>query len=90
MKEFEEFVGKITTKGQITLPVSIRRLLGVNPHDQILFRVTAGKVEIIAAPMSLEDTFGAIKPLKTPEDFKEIRDRAMEEQIQKVTAKLQE
>ncbi len=90
MKEFKEFTGKLTTKGQITLPVSIRRLLGVSPHDQIVFRVFEGRVEIKAAPMSLEDTFGAVKPLKTLEDFKEIRDWAIEERVQKVIGKLQE
>ena len=35
-----ELVSTITTKGQVTIPVEIRRLLGVASHDEIAFLVS--------------------------------------------------
>ena len=34
-------VAKITSKGQITIPVEIRRLLGAQPGDKLVFERTA-------------------------------------------------
>jgi AbrB family looped-hinge helix DNA binding protein len=79
MQEIEEYQGTLTSKGQVTLPRKIRQLLGVKPHDRVVFRVSEGKVELQPATMTLEQTFGAVKPLKSPEDFKELRDKAIEE-----------
>ncbi len=84
MKNIEEFRGTITTKGQITLPIQIRQRLGVKAHDQIIFRVSEGKVELWPVTRTLEDTFGAVSPRQSPEDFQELRDIAIEEHVQKV------
>jgi len=38
---------KITTKGQVTIPQKLRRLLGVRPGDRILFEASGeGKILI--------------------------------------------
>jgi AbrB family looped-hinge helix DNA binding protein len=44
-------LAKVTSKGQITLPVNIRRKLGVKEGDKILFIEEAGKVYILNASM---------------------------------------
>ena len=44
-------LAKVTSKGQITLPVNIRRKLGVKEGDKILFVEEAGKVYILNASM---------------------------------------
>ena len=84
LKEIEEYVRALTTKGQVTLPAEVRHLLGLKPNDKVLFRVTEGKVEIQPVAMTLENTFGAVTPRKRPEDFKKLRDAAIEEHTQKV------
>ncbi len=37
-------VAKVTSKGQITIPIDIRRKLGVKEGDKILFLEEAGRV----------------------------------------------
>ena len=40
-------LAKITSKGQITIPVSIRRKLGVKKGDKVLFFEEAGRIYIL-------------------------------------------
>lgn len=73
----------VTTKGQVTIPLEIRDLLGIYPSDQVLIQVSGDKVEIKRAPMSLKATFGAVPALKTRLSVKKMRDIAIEEHISK-------
>jgi antitoxin PrlF len=90
MKEIEEYVRTVTSKGQVTIPAEIRRLLEVSPGDQVLFRVTESSVELQPATMTLEDTFGAVPPLRRPEDLAALRETAIEEHAQKVVEDMKE
>lgn len=42
-------LAKVTTKGQITIPIEVRRKLGVKSGDKILFVEEAGKIYIANA-----------------------------------------
>jgi len=44
-------IAKITSKGQVTLPIDIRRKLGVKEGDKILFVEEEGKIYILNASM---------------------------------------
>ncbi len=44
-------LAKITSKGQITIPVDIRRKLGVKQGDKILFVEEAGRIFILNSSM---------------------------------------
>ncbi len=44
-------IAKITSKGQVTIPIDIRRKLGVKEGDKILFIEEEGKVYILNASM---------------------------------------
>ena len=90
MKEIEEYIRTVTGKGQVTIPVEIRRLLEVSPGDQVLFRVAEGTVELQPVAMTLEDTFGAVAPLSRPEDFAILRETAIEEHAQAVVEEMEE
>ncbi len=90
MKELEEYVRTVTTKGQVTIPSEIRRLLEVEPGDKVVFRVTESGVELQPVSMTLEDTFGAIDPRSQPENFAALRDIAIEEHVQQAVAKMKE
>jgi AbrB family looped-hinge helix DNA binding protein len=41
------FRAKITSKGQITVPVAIRRTLGVKPGDKIRFEQQEGGIRVV-------------------------------------------
>jgi AbrB family looped-hinge helix DNA binding protein len=44
-------LAKITSKGQITIPVDVRRKLGVKKGDKILFIEEDGKIYILNSSM---------------------------------------
>ena len=88
MNERAEHIRTLTTKGQVTIPVEVRRLLGVNAHDKILFRISDGRVVLEATPMTLEATFGAVPAQRQPEDFERLRDIAIEEHARQVIAEM--
>ena len=44
-------LAKVTSKGQITIPVDIRRKLGVKTGDKVLFVEEAGKIYILNSSM---------------------------------------
>lgn len=84
----EEYVRTVTTKGQVTIPVEIRRLLDVGPGDKIVFRVRETTVLLQPVTMTLEDTFGAVTPRSRPEDLSALRDTAIEEHARKVVEEM--
>jgi AbrB family looped-hinge helix DNA binding protein len=45
---------KVTSKGQVTLPKSVRDALGVAPGDRLLFRVVDGHALLARTPDLLE------------------------------------
>ncbi|MDQ6924980.1 MAG: type II toxin-antitoxin system PrlF family antitoxin [Candidatus Eremiobacteraeota bacterium] len=53
---------KITSKGQITIPKSIRERLRVGPGDRVAFRVeNDGVVTVNAATLDLRSLIGSVK-----------------------------
>jgi AbrB family looped-hinge helix DNA binding protein len=73
----------VTRKGQITLPAEMRRLLGIKEGDKVAVTVVEEggeepRLSLKPVRSVAEMTFGAVRPRKRPEDFKELR-RAFEE-----------
>jgi antitoxin PrlF len=53
---------KITSKGQITIPVQVRAALGVDPGDRIEFvEVGKGEFNIVAATRSVKELKGLFR-----------------------------
>jgi len=69
----KESLATITAKGQVTIPAEIRRALGLKPRDKIAFILNQGEVKLEPSSSMLRAGFGAVKPRKKPEDFKELR-----------------
>ncbi|MBC8255412.1 MAG: AbrB/MazE/SpoVT family DNA-binding domain-containing protein [Ardenticatenia bacterium] len=90
MREIEEHIRTVTTKGQVTIPAEIRRLLEVEPGDKVIFRVREGTVQLQPVAMTLEDAFGAVTPRSQPEDLADRRDTAIEEHVKKVMEEMQD
>ena len=85
----KELVRTLTAKGQVTVPIEVRKLLDIGPADRIVFQIVDGRVEVKAAPMSLEETFGAVRPISRPEDFDYLRKTAISEHTEKTMKELQ-
>lgn len=63
--------------------------MGVKPNSQVIVRLQAGKVVIEPVAMTLEEAFGSVKPLSRPENFKRLREIALEEKAEQVINRLQ-
>jgi len=84
----KEILTTITKKGQVTIPVEIRRLLGFKAKDKVAFRIDGDNVQLAPAKYNLETVYGAVKPLNKPEDFKKLKQTAIKEHVKKVTEEM--
>jgi|FLYL01.1.fsa_nt_gi AbrB family looped-hinge helix DNA binding protein len=75
----DEIITTVTEKGQVTIPSRIREQLGIKPRDKVRFHIEDGHAVLEPLRMSLEETFGAVKPLRRPEDFDALVRQAKEE-----------
>lgn len=69
---------RLSTKGQLTLPISVRQELNLSPGDDLLLKEIDGKV-LLEVPKykSIDDLFGAISVAKKVS--KKQRRKVMEE-----------
>ena len=67
-----EYVSNLTSKGQVTIPVSIRKALGLKPRDKVAFRLENGAVRLEPARASVRDSYGKVK-LRGFKSMKQLR-----------------
>ena len=83
----KEYTGSVTYKGMVTIPRQVRQAFKIQPRGKVTFQVTADRIEI--KPMlSLEEAYGSVTPLNKPENFKELRAKAIEEKVETFIAKM--
>jgi AbrB family looped-hinge helix DNA binding protein len=61
----------LTSKGQITIPISVRKILNLNIGDRVSFILEQDKVEIVKVEKS-SNFYGSIKA-RGVQNFKHIR-----------------
>jgi AbrB family looped-hinge helix DNA binding protein len=73
----KEFLATVTSKGQVTVPVEVRRLLGLKPQDKVAFLVQEHqgevKVQVLRAGSIVARTAGAFKREGPPPTAEELR-----------------
>lgn len=81
----KEIVSKLTRKGQITIPVAVRRHLGVGTNDKVAFIIEPdGKVQVTQAKYpDIASLSGAAGVLKKPYLWKEVLRIAREDRLTK-------
>ena len=53
----------VTSKGQITIPIEIRRAMGIRSHDRVVFTVLPNGTAVMRAKTkSVSDLAGILKP----------------------------
>jgi len=75
----------LTRKGQVTVPVEIRRALGLKEGDKLTFTLEDGKVSLERAGSVVERTAGILKsevsgPPLTAEELRRVAEIAWAEQ----------
>jgi AbrB family looped-hinge helix DNA binding protein len=74
----EELITTMTAKGQVTIPVSLRRRLHLEPADKVAFILDGDEVKIRPVERSLMTGYRSVKPRQQPEDFDAIRRETQE------------
>jgi AbrB family looped-hinge helix DNA binding protein len=64
-----EILAKLTSKGRVTIPVEVRRALGVRPGDVVVFRVVEGHPGIIAEIRKESGFFELAGAVPTPPEI---------------------
>jgi AbrB family looped-hinge helix DNA binding protein len=77
----------LTRKGQVTIPVAVRRAMGLQPRDKVRFEYDpdGGVAVLRRASPALADGYGAVSPRTRPENFKDLRAK-FEEAVAKEAA----
>ncbi|MCD7813184.1 MAG: type II toxin-antitoxin system PrlF family antitoxin [Lachnospiraceae bacterium] len=75
-------LAKITSKGQITIPIAIRRLLGVKDGDKVMFIQEGNKVVMTNASMEalleVQDAFKGVADELNIKDEQDVVDMVKE------------
>ena len=77
------YVSTVTQKGQVTIPVPLRKALKIQPKDLVAFELVDGEVHLRPIESAVLASYGAVKPLKSPQkptDYRRLR-REIEEEI---------
>jgi len=78
----KEYSSSVSPKGQVTIPLEIRKLLGVKPKDRVTFTVDGQQVRIQPLGSRLAASYRAVPPLKNSLTLTEMADIAHEEHAQ--------
>jgi AbrB family looped-hinge helix DNA binding protein len=71
----------ITQRGQITLPAEVRQRFGLKPRDKVIFEIDDDQVRVTRPEMTLEETFGSLKPRRPIADIDAAIREAKEEKV---------
>jgi antitoxin PrlF len=79
----------ITSQGQVTIPVEVRRKLGLNKRTRVTFVIDEDRVELVPSRFTIESVFGSIEPLpnQSPDFDREIEE-AMSDHADEVVRRL--
>lgn len=79
----KELVSTVSSKGQVTIPIEIRRKLGVDTNDKVAFTIEAsGEIKLTQARYpDVSSLRGAAGSLKKSLTWKEVKRIALEDRI---------
>ena len=74
----------VTSKGQVTIPKSLRKRMGIAEGSKLLFIDDGDRILVYKVSSDLESVYGAVKHEGPPIDFNEVRDRVAQEMARDV------
>jgi AbrB family looped-hinge helix DNA binding protein len=86
----KEIISTVTQKGQVTIPVEVRRYLGVDAPDKIMFVLDGDEVLLRPVPRTFEQLFGAVPALRGGEssDFEKEITEALDDEADRLAQEL--
>ncbi len=86
--EMKQIVTTMTERGQVTVPVEVRRLLGLKPRDKVAFTIDDDHVQLMPVRFTLESAFGSVSPATSTDELDAIVGAAREDRVRREVAKL--
>lgn len=86
----KEMISTITSKGQLTVPIEVRRQLDLKQGDKVVFQLTGQEVTLIPASSRLAAGFQLLPALDHPQSEGEIEELVAEERGQAYLRQLRE
>jgi len=83
-----EHLSTITRKGQVTIPVEIRRALHLKEGDTVAWHQEGDEIRLLPARFTLESAFGSVEPHQHPEDFDALEQAAKAAKARATVAEL--
>lgn len=85
-----EIVSTITSKGQVTIPVVVRRHLGVGTSDKVVFVIDGDEVRLRPTAFTIESIRGSVPALPGREtvDFEDQIEDAKEERAEELVRRM--
>lgn len=65
---------RLSSKNQLTVPIDVRRMLGLEQGDTVIFEPTERGVLMRNASREIAELYGSVPALKMP--WKEVREKA--------------
>lgn len=86
----KEIVSPVTRKGQVTIPLEVRRRLGVGAPDRVAFVVEEDGVRLKPATTTLASLYGSVPALPNEStDLEREIDAAMAEEAARIVDRLE-
>lgn len=63
----------LSAKGQVTIPATVRRALGLKPGDKIAYKVDGNRAELAPVRGTILDAAGSVKPKTSGESATSVR-----------------
>ena len=82
------YSSSVSPKGQITLPIEIRRELDINPRDHVVLELADGYIRVIPETSSLESVFASVPALPIAYKDGDLERIAKDERMEKYVAEL--
>ncbi len=70
----QELETTVTQTGQVTIPLEIRRLLGLEPHDCVRFEIEGQNVRITKAASKILQGYKSVTLHNKPENLRAVRE----------------
>jgi AbrB family looped-hinge helix DNA binding protein len=76
---------RLSSKGQITIPLDVRQKLGLQQGDWVVFKPVDGGFVLTTPSQVIADLYGSVPPLKIP--WKKAREQAWRERAERIARK---
>lgn len=83
-----EFISSVSPKGQVTIPLPIRKKIGIKAKDKVAVKIEGDEVKIRTVSSRLEASYQAVPALKRSVSIKDMIKIAREEHSKKVSKRI--